>query len=95
VNPHQQGKPAPMNPQKFYASIAVFASDETMKELDIIGIQLESIDDAKVCTKTDGNQWLLALCNDSSLLYGKQHSRVSQSSWKDSFDNVTSYSCDP
>jgi len=70
VNSHQQGKPAPMNKQKFYAPIAAFVLDETRKELDIIGIQFERTDDAKVCTKTDGNQWLLALCNDSSLLYG-------------------------
>jgi hypothetical protein len=76
VNSHQQGKPAPINPplqddpKKLHAPIAAFALDETRKELDIIGIQLERTDDAKVCTKTDVNPWLLALCNDSSLLYG-------------------------
>jgi arachidonate 5-lipoxygenase len=71
VNPHQ-GKPAPMNPtpqddpRPFYAPIAIFALDETRKELDIMGIQLERTDDAKVYTKADGNEWLFAKIHLSS-----------------------------
>jgi arachidonate 15-lipoxygenase len=66
VNPHQ-AKPAPENdaphddPRPFYAPIAVFKLDKDREELDIMGIQLERTDDAKVYTKKDdGNDWLFA-----------------------------------
>lgn len=74
VNPHQQfplpqndasgpdGGPAPQDhPAYFYAPIVVFKYDYDKDELNVLGIQLERDDDARVYTRdTCGeNEWLV------------------------------------
>ena len=77
VNPHQMF-PLPLNkasgpndgpapqthPKYFYAPIVLFTYDYDNDELDILGIQLERTDDARVYTKnTCGeNEWLAVKC---------------------------------
>eukprot|EP00985_Skeletonema_marinoi_P005913 scaffold2572_cov75-Skeletonema_marinoi.AAC.1 len=77
VNPHQMfplpmndasgpdGGPAPqVHPTYFYAPIVAFTYDYDKDELDVLGIQLERTDDARVYTKnTCGeNEWLAVKC---------------------------------
>ncbi|KAK1734479.1 lipoxygenase [Skeletonema marinoi] len=77
VNPHQMfplpmndasgpdGGPAPqVHPKFFYAPIVAFTYDYDKDELDVLGIQLERTDDARVYTKnTCGeNEWLAVKC---------------------------------
>jgi hypothetical protein len=74
INPHQafplpqnnksgpDGGPAPQEyPQYCYAPIVAFKYDNEKDELDVLGIQLERTDDARVYTKnTCGeNEWLV------------------------------------
>jgi len=86
VNPHQMF-PLPMNnesgpddgpapqvhPKFFYAPIVAFTYDYDKDELDVLGIQLERTDDARVYTKnTCGeNEWIAVKCQviaaDSSM----------------------------
>lgn len=77
VNPHQMfplplndasgpdGGPAPQtHPKYFYAPIVLFTYDYDNDELNVLGIQLERTDDARVYTKnTCGeNEWLAVKC---------------------------------
>lgn len=77
VNPHQMfplplnkesgpdGGPAPQtHPKYFYAPVVLFTYDYDNDELDVLGIQLERTDDARVYTKnTCGeNEWLAVKC---------------------------------
>jgi len=77
VNPHQMfplpqnnasgpdDGPAPQtHPKYFYAPIVLFTYDYDNDELDVLGIQLERTDDARVYTKnTCGeNEWLAVKC---------------------------------
>jgi len=77
VNPHQMfplpmndesgpdGGPAPqVHPKFFYAPIVAFTYDYDKDELDVLGIQLERTDDARVYTKnTCGeNEWIAVKC---------------------------------
>ena len=46
--------------REFYAPVIVFELDESRKELDVMGIQLDRTDDARIYTKDDGDDWLYA-----------------------------------
>ena len=59
------GGPAPQVHEKyFYAPIVAFTYDYEKDELDILGIQLERTDDARVYTKSTcgENEWLVVKC---------------------------------
>ena len=77
VNPHQMfplpqnneigpdGGPAPQVYETyFYAPIVAFTYDHEKDELDVLGIQLERTDDARVYTKSTcgENEWLVMKC---------------------------------
>ena len=78
VNPHQMfplpqnnesgpnGGPAPqVHELYFYAPIVAFTYDYEKDELDVLGIQLERTDDARVYTKSTcgENEWLVVKCH--------------------------------
>eukprot|EP00984_Skeletonema_dohrnii_P016989 scaffold7652_cov195-Skeletonema_dohrnii-CCMP3373.AAC.6 len=92
VNPHQMfplpmndasgpdGGPAPqVHPKFFYAPIVAFTYDYDKDELDVLGIQLERTDDARVYTKnTCGeNEWLAVKCQVTAADRGARRSLAS------------------
>jgi len=46
--------------REFYAPVVVLELNKERTELDVMGIQLDRTDDAKVYTKDDGDEWLYA-----------------------------------
>ena len=57
--------PAPqVHPKFFYAPIVAFTYDYDKDELDVLGIQLERTDDARVYTKNScgENEWIAVKC---------------------------------
>eukprot|EP00984_Skeletonema_dohrnii_P000215 scaffold65_cov186-Skeletonema_dohrnii-CCMP3373.AAC.4 len=108
VNPHQMfplpmnnesgpdGGPAPqVHPKFFYAPIVAFTYDYDKDELDVLGIQLERTDDARVYTKnTCGeNEWLAVKCQvtaaDSNMHEWVSHLGNTHLSMESTYDVLT------